>query len=76
MTILAKKQEVLGVLVENLNNPHPQVVPSEMIANKLDMSIKDTCHLLKIMHEMGIVICDSDAQSALITREGLNSVIQ
>ena len=76
MSILLKKRQLLAVLVENINNPHPQVVPSEMIASKLDMSLKDTCHLLKIMHEMGVVICDAAGQSALITREGLNCLNQ
>ena len=58
MSILTKKQQVLEVLVENLNNPQPQVVDSELIADKLKMSMKDTCRLLKVMHEMGVVVSD------------------
>lgn len=76
MSILLNIQKVLGVLVENLNNPHPQIVSSEMIASKLNMSLKEICHLLKIMHEMGVVVCDSNGLSALITQEGVNSVSQ
>ena len=74
MSILAKKQQVLGVLVENLSNPQPQVVNSELIADKLEMSMKDTCQLLKVMHEMGMVVSDLDGQYSLITQEGLNLV--
>lgn len=74
MSILTKKQQVLEVLVENLNNPQPQVVHSELIADKLEMSVKDTCQLLKIMNEMGVVVSDLEGQNALITREGLNSL--
>jgi predicted transcriptional regulator len=74
MSILTKKQQVLEVLVENLSNPQPQVVHSELIADKLKMSMKDTCQLLKIMHEMGIVVSDLEGQHSLITREGLNSL--
>ena len=74
MSILAKKQQVLEVLVENLSNPQPQVVNSELIADKLKMSMKDTCQLLKVMHEMGMVISDLDGQYSLITQEGLNLV--
>lgn len=74
MSILAKKQQVLEVLVENLSNPQPQVVNSELIADKLKMSTKDTCQLLKIMHEMGVVVSDLEGQHALITKEGLNSL--
>jgi predicted transcriptional regulator len=72
MSILAKKQQVLEILVENLSNPQPQVVNSELIADKLKMSMKDTCQLLKIMHEMGVVVSDLEGQNSLITREGLN----
>ena len=74
MSILAKKQQVLEVLVENLKNPQPQVVNSELIANKLQMSTKDTCQLLKVMNELGVVVSDLEGQNALITREGLNSL--
>ena len=76
MSISLKKRQVLAALVENINNPHPQVVSSEMIASKMDMNMKDTCRLLKSMHEMGVVICDAATQSALITREGLNCLNQ
>ncbi|MCP3889063.1 MAG: hypothetical protein GY702_09365 [Desulfobulbaceae bacterium] len=74
MSIQSKKLQVLGVLAENLSNPQPQVVQSGLIANKLEMSLKDTCQLLKIMHEMGVVVSDLEGQSSLITREGLNSL--
>jgi Mn-dependent DtxR family transcriptional regulator len=74
MSLLEKKQQVLEVLVENLSNPQPQVVNSELIADKLKMSTKDTCQLLKIMNEMGVVVSDLEGQHALITKEGLNSM--
>ena len=54
MSLLDKKQQVLEVLAENLSNPQPQVVNSELIADKLKMSTKDTCQLLKIMNEMKV----------------------
>ena len=71
MSILTKKQQILEVLVENLNNPQPQVVNSELIADKLNLSMKETCQLLKIMHEMGVVESDLEGQHSLITKEGL-----
>jgi len=74
MSLLDKKQQVLEVLAENLSNPQPQVVNSELIADKLKMSTKDTCQLLKIMNEMGVVVSDLEGQYALITKEGLNSM--
>lgn len=74
MSIQARKHQILKILVENLRNPQPQVVPSEMIADKLAISVKETCSLLKIMHEMGVVVSDLEGQNALITREGRRRV--
>ena len=76
MSICADKEQILKILAENLKNPHPQVVPSRQIANKLNRSEKETCQLIKIMHQMGVVISDVDGQLSLITREGLLSVNQ
>lgn len=71
MSIHSKKKQVLEILYDNLRNPQPQVVNSELIADKLEMSLKDTCHLLKIMDEMGVVVSQMDGHSALITQDGL-----
>ena len=76
MSILANRQQVLEILVENLKNSQPQVVNSRHIADKLKMSEKETCQLIKIMHQMGVVISDMDGQKSLITREGLRCVNQ
>ncbi len=76
MSILVRKQQVLEILIENLNNPQPQVMPSEVIAHKLDLSVEETCHLFKIMNEMGVIISDPEGQNALITREGVNYISQ
>jgi predicted transcriptional regulator len=76
MSILANKQQVLEILVENLKNTQPQVMNSHQIADKLNMSVKDTCQLIKIMHEMGVVISDVDGEKSLITKEGLRRVNQ
>jgi predicted transcriptional regulator len=76
MSILANKQQVLEILVENLKNTQPQVMNSHQIADKLKMSVKDTCQLIKIMHEMGVVISDGDGEKSLITKEGLRCVNQ
>jgi predicted transcriptional regulator len=76
MSLLANKQQVLEILVENLKNTQPQVMNSDQIADKLKMSVKDTCQLIKIMHEMGVVISDVDGEKSLITKEGLRYVNQ
>jgi hypothetical protein len=71
MSMRNKKQQILQILYENLSTAQPQVVHSELIASKLKMSTKDTCQLLKIMHEMGVVVSDMEGQNSLITKEGL-----
>ena len=76
MSINAKKQQVLELLRSNLNNPQPQVVQSKFIAEKLNIPLKETCHLLKIMDQMGVVISDLDGQNSLITMDGLKSLSQ
>jgi predicted transcriptional regulator len=76
MSILANKQQVLEILVENLKNTQPQVMNSHQIADKLNMSVKDICQLIKIMHEMGVVISDVEGEKSLITKEGLRCVNQ
>jgi predicted transcriptional regulator len=76
MSILANKQLVLEILVENLKNTQPQVMNSQQIADRLNMSVKDTCQLIKIMHEMGVVISDVEGEKSLITKEGLRCVNQ
>ncbi len=76
MSTFANRKQVLEILVENLKNSQPEVVNSQHIANKLKMSEKDTCQLMKIMHQMGVVISDVEGQKSLITREGLHCVNQ
>lgn len=49
---------------------------SHQIADKLNMSVKDTCQLIKIMNAMGVVISDDDGEKSLITQEGLRCVNQ
>ena len=71
MSILEKKRQILEILVANLDTPQPQLVHSEMIAAKLKMSVQETCQLVKIMDEMGMLVSDMDGQKSLITRKGL-----
>lgn len=76
MSIRQNKQQILEILVENLKNPQPQVVNSQLIAERLNMSVQDTCQLIKIMNEMGVVISDIEGQKSLITQEGLHCLNQ
>lgn len=70
-----KKRQILQILADNLNSPQPMVVHSETIAAKLGMSVQETCQLVKIMDEMGMVIADGEGRNSLITRKGLDYVL-
>jgi predicted transcriptional regulator len=72
MSLLAYKRQVLNILAENLKNAQPQVVDSCKIAERLDMGLKETCQLIKVMNKMGIVESDQEGQRSLITRDGLH----
>lgn len=69
--MLAYKQRILGILVENLKNSEPQVVSSEIISARINLNIRETCQLIKIMNQMGIIESDQDGQRSLITRQGI-----
>lgn len=74
MAFLAYKKQILGILVENLKNAQPQVVETCKIADRLNLSIKETCQMIKVMNSKGLVESDQDGQRALITREGLSTL--
>lgn len=71
MKIGTKQLRVLKLLSENLNNPHPQLVRSNDIASSLNMSLKDTHLLLKIMDHMGVIKIHDDNYLSLITPDGI-----
>lgn len=71
MSMLAYKQRILGILVENLKNSEPQVVSSESISARINLNIRETCQLIKVMNQMGIIESDQEGQRSLITRQGI-----
>lgn len=71
MSLLTHKYTVLEILVENLKNAQPQLVSSEVIAERLNMSNKETCQLIIAMNAKGLVESDQDGHRSLITNEGI-----
>lgn len=69
-----RKLQVLHILRENLNNPSPQAVRADDIANRLQLSLPETQLLLKVMTDMGVIESSVDSRLALITRKGLHSL--
>jgi len=71
MTLLARKHIILHLLVENLKNEQPQAMDTRSISQQLGMNYQETCQLIKMMNEMGIVESDQDGERVLVTRQGL-----
>lgn len=60
------------LLAENArNNPSPMVVGSEIIADRLAMTLPETKQLLKVLDGFGFITNDIDGQYSLITHKGL-----
>lgn len=71
MSMNKRKLEVLGILMNNLKEIQPQLVPSSTIAGQLNMNLLELQTVLKSMEGMGVIETDPDLQYNLITREGL-----
>lgn len=74
MSIGAKKLQVLHILSENLGNPEPQLVSSDVIARQLQISLKETELLLKVMNDLGVIESNVDHRLSLITRKGMDTL--
>lgn len=68
-------QKVLEILAENVAaNVQPDLVDSERIAQKLNLSISETKQILKAMQDMGVIESNMETEYSLITRAGLSSL--
>ncbi|WP_163338963.1 hypothetical protein [Desulfopila sp. IMCC35008] len=72
MSLYQQKIQVLSILSDNLATRHPQLVPTETIAGKMDIQLSQLHQVLKNMNGMGIIQTDVELKYNLITREGLN----
>lgn len=72
MLLKQQKIQVLAILADNLNNPHPQPVPTTAIAGKLNMPVVELHAILKFMDGLGIIQTDPDLRYNLITQQGLH----
>ena len=71
MSTNKQKLEVLSILMKNLQQTEPQLVPSNSIAGQLKMNLAELHQVLKCMEGMGVIETDPDLQYNLITKEGL-----
>lgn len=71
MALSLVQERILRMLLENLDNPQPEVVPVQEIARALEMDSARTRQMLKVLDQAGSVISDLEGNHALITPQGL-----
>ncbi len=72
MSLKTYKLQVLAILYENLKNKQPQLVPSTIIAEQMNMNLRKLQQVLKSMEGVGEIETDPDLQYNLITLKGLH----
>jgi predicted transcriptional regulator len=72
MSLKKYKLQVLAILSENLKKTQPQLVPSTIIAEQMNMSLLELQQVLKSMEGVGEIETDPDLQYNLITQKGLH----
>jgi predicted transcriptional regulator len=72
MSLKKYKLQVLAILSENLKKKPPQLVPSTIIAEQMNMSLLQLQHVLKSLEGGGEIKTDLDLQYNLITQKGLH----
>lgn len=72
MSMYEQQIQVLAILSKNLQNPHPQTVPTVSIAGEMEIQLPKLRLVLNTMNAMGLIQTDSDLQYNLITQKGLN----
>jgi DNA-binding IclR family transcriptional regulator len=66
------KYKILRLLEENSRETTPEVVRSEIIAEKLNLNKTTTQTFIKILHNRGDVLADMDGEFSLLTLQGHN----
>ena len=72
MSMYGHQLQVLAILLKNLHNPQPQLVPTTAISEEMDIQLPKLHRVLNTMNATGLIQTNSDLQYNLITRKGLN----
>jgi len=72
MSLFASQLQYLSILAENSRTPYPNVVDSEAIANRLNMSLSDTRQMVKSLNDIGVIESDLEGELSLITQKGIH----
>ncbi|MEE4242368.1 MAG: Lrp/AsnC family transcriptional regulator [Desulfopila sp.] len=71
MSFFTGRLQFLAILAENARRPYPDVVGSEAIAAKLNISLGETRQMIKCLNDMGVIESDFEGQHSLITQKGM-----
>ena len=64
--------EVLSVLSDNLEQPHPDLVATSEVLDRMKVETGQLHQILKVMNGKGLIQTDYDLQFSLITPKGLS----
>lgn len=76
MSLKKNKLQVLAILSENLKKTQPELVPSTVIAEQMNMRLPELQQVLKSMQGVGEIETDLDLQYNLITQKGLHFLVE
>lgn len=72
MSLFASQLKFLAILAENSRKPSPEVVDSDMIAHRLNMSKMETQQMIRCLNDMGVIQSDIEGHRSLITQKGMH----
>lgn len=72
MSLFSSQLKFLSILAENSRKPYPEVVDSETIAHRLNMSLGQTREMIQCLNDMGVIQADIDGRLSLITQKGMH----
>lgn len=72
MSLFASQLKFLSILAENSRKPYPEVVDSEAIADRLNLSLGETRQMIQCLNDMGVIQSDFEGHRSLITQKGMH----
>jgi len=72
MSHFVSQMQLLSILAENSRKPYPEVVDSESLAARLNLSLGKTREIVRCLDYMGVIQSDLEGRRSLITRKGIH----
>jgi CTP-dependent riboflavin kinase len=74
MSLFTSQIKFLSILAENSKKPYAEVVYSEEIAQRLDMSLTDTHQMIRCLNDMEVIESNMEGHLSLITQKGIHGL--